>query len=68
MHNFGKPIMKMSDLRRIKENSSGSSVGVGSIASFTGGLGQVADTVKKNKKRRKVRGHIIIQREAQTTG
>lgn len=54
----------MSDLRRIKENSSGSAVGVGSIASHTGGLGQVADTVKKNKKRRKVRGHVIIQRES----
>lgn len=60
--------MKMSDLYRIKENSSGSAVGVGNIGSAVGGLGQVADTVKKNKKRRKVRGHVIIQREAQTTG
>jgi len=57
--------MKMSDLRRIKENSSASATGVGSIATHTGGLGQVADTVKKNKKRRKVRGgHVIIQRSS----
>jgi len=55
----------MSDLRRIKENSSASATGVGSIATHTGGLGQVADTVKKNKKRRKVRGgHVIIQRSS----
>ncbi len=57
--------MKMSDLRRIKENSSAASVGVSSIGSTTGGLGQVADTVQKNKKRRKVRGHVIIQRESE---
>ena len=57
--------MKMSDLYRIKENSSAAAVGVGSIGSAVGGLGQVADTVKKNKKRRKTRGgHVIIQREA----
>jgi hypothetical protein len=55
--------MKMSDLRRIKENSSGAAVGAGNIGSSMGGLGQVADTVQKNKKRRKVRGHVIIQRE-----
>lgn len=56
--------MKMSDLRKVKENASASATGVGSIASHTGGLGQVADTVKKNKKRRKVRGNVIMQREA----
>ena len=57
--------MKMSDLRRIKENSSAAAVGVSSIGSITGGLGQVADTVKNNKKRRKVRGHVIIQRASE---
>ncbi len=57
--------MKMSDLRRVKEDSSAAAVGVGSIGSITGGLGQVADTVKNNKKRRKVRGHVIIQRESE---
>ena len=56
--------MKMSDLRRIKENSSGGAVGVGAIGTSMGGLGQVADTVKKNKKRRKVRGNVIMQRES----
>ena len=54
----------MSDLRRIKENSSGGAVGVGAIGTSMGGLGQVADTVKKNKKRRKVRGNVIMQRES----
>ena len=53
----------MSDLYRIKENSSGGAVGVGAIGTSMGGLGQVADTVKNSKKRRKVRGHVIIQRE-----
>ena len=60
--------MKMSDLRRIKENSSAAAVGVSSVGSTTGGLGQVADTVQKNKKRRKVRGHVIIQRESEANG
>ncbi len=54
----------MSDLYRIKENSSAAAVGAGNIGSMAGGLGQVADTVKKSKKRRKVRGHVIIQRES----
>ena len=56
--------MKMSDLYRIKENSSGGAVGVGAIGTSMGGLGQVADTVKKNKKRRKIRGNVIMQRES----
>lgn len=55
--------MKMSDLRRrVKENASASATSVGSIATHTGTLGQVADTVKKNKKRRKVGGIVIIRR------
>jgi hypothetical protein len=60
--------MKMSDLRRVKENASAAAVGVSSIGSITGGLGQVADTVKNNKKRRKVRGHVIIQRASEANG
>ena len=61
--------MKMSDLYRLKENSSGAAVGVSSIGSTTGGLGQVADTVKNNKKKRKLRaGHVIIQRESEANG
>jgi hypothetical protein len=61
--------MKMSDLRRVKENSSAAAVGVSSIGSTTGGLGQVADTVKNNKKKRKLHsGHVIIQRASEANG
>lgn len=57
--------MKISDLKRpVKEMSSAGAVGGGAIASTTGGLGNVAATVKKNKKKRKLRnGMAVIRRE-----
>jgi len=56
--------MKMSDLKRpIKEMSSGGAVGGGAIASTAGGLGNWSATVKKQRKKRKLRdGQTVIQR------
>ena len=53
--------MKMSDLRRVKEDASASAVGVGAIPATPGFLGQVSDTEKK-KKRKKTQSPLIIRR------
>ncbi len=57
--------MKIQDLiqHSLKEMSSGGAVGGAAIGSTVGGLGQVADTVKKNKKKRKLKdGQTILRR------
>ncbi len=57
--------MKIQDLIRhsLREMSSGGAVGGAAIGSTMGGLGQVADTVKKSKKKRKLKdGQAVLQR------
>ena len=54
----------MSDLRRkANENASMGAVGGGAIGSAAGGLGNVAQTVKKSKKKRKLQdGQTVLTR------